>query len=266
MNDVGVAILGTGPSAAYAAMACNDASVSYDIISNRSPVMHFPGAFWPRLNLTGAPIPKVEVKIYSVGTAEGYLRKQWGEVSPEWLKETSFPIKARTELAYNPYELFRPFWATKNIHLVEGLSDEAIADIAKEYAIVFMTFATQKSREAMKPYSIRYPIASYKYSTTNHHYCIYNGEEPNHIVRMSSLFGYIHLEYSKDYIPKTELVGDGQITWVPDTLPDTPEWDLADVPAKNVFLIGRYAQWKRKVLSHDAYAEVQSILVEALDA
>jgi hypothetical protein len=79
---------------------------------------------------------------------------------------------------------------------------------------------------------------------------------------MSNLFGHVHLEYAKDYIPKKELVGDGKVTWVPDTLPDSPEWDPTDVPSANIVLSGRFAQWKRKVLSHEAYDQTKKAIEE----
>ena len=267
MTSLKVAILGTGPSAAYAAMACEEYPIEYDIISNRTPTTFFPGAFWVRLNPTSyIRTVKREVGIYSVGTAEGYLRKQWGIVDPAWFLETSFPAKFKKEMAINPYELFKPFWKSQNITLMRSLSDIEIKGIAKDYNLVIMTFATQRSKEVMKPYTFTYPFVSYIPNEVallaGESYCIYDGYESHFIVRMSYLFGHVHLEYAKDYIPKKELVGDGKITWVPDTLPDSPEWDPTDVPSENIVLSGRFAQWKRKVLSHEAYDQTKKAIEE----
>lgn len=271
-----VAILGTGPSAAYVAMACTKLSVKYDVLSSCSPTLFFPGSFWLRQNPWTNTTPTTKMHIYSTGDAIGYLRKQWKMVDPAWLLHTSFPETAHTELVWNPYEILKPFWKTKNILLIKDLSDEDIEYIAKGYELVFMTFATQESKNVMKSFVIRYPIVSYNleeikadaemYPMTSTmlasklSYCIYDGDTGHWMTRISQLFGYLHLEYSQYYVPNQELIGDGKITWVPDTNPDTPEWDPQDVPADNVILVGRHAQWSRKVLSHNAYEQTIKIL------
>ena len=273
-----VAILGAGPSAAYVAKACEEFSAEYDIISSNSPTLFFPGSFWLRQNPWTNTMAETRVYIYSTGSAIGYLRKQWKMIDPAWLQDTSFPKTAYTELVWNPYEILKPFWKDKNIFLVKDLSDQDIADIAQGpgYDLVFMTFATQRSKEIMKPFVIKYPIVSYNLNEivndltefikiSDLSYCIYDGDTEHWITRISQLFGYIYVEYSQYYIPKQELVGTaGKITWVPDMSPGTPEWDPQDVPADNVILVGRHAQWSRKILSHHAYEQTIKILQEKL--
>ncbi len=274
-----VAILGAGPSAAYVAMACTKLSVKYDIISSRSPTLFFPGAFWLRQDPWTHTTPTAKIHIYSTGDVIGYLRKQWKMVDPDWLLYTSFPEAAHTELVWDPYKILKPFWKNKNILLIKDLSDQDTADIAEGYDLVFMTFATQESKKTMKPFVIKYPIISYNieeiiankndvdlYLTklSKNEYCLYDGDTGHYITRVSQLFGYIHFEYSQYYIPTQELIGDGKVTWVPDTYPDTPEWDLQDVPANNVHLIGRHAQWNRKILSYHAYEQTIDILEQKL--
>ncbi|KKL59409.1 hypothetical protein LCGC14_2215610 [marine sediment metagenome] len=271
-----VAILGAGPSAAYVTMACDESAVEYDIISNSSPTLFFPGAFW--LNWDPTTIlaePATNVHVYSTGDVIGYLKKQWKMVDPDWLLHTSFPKTAYTKLVHNPYQLLGAIWKTKNIHLIRTLSDEDIKDIAEGYDLVFMTFATQESKDVMKSFVIKHPIVSYNLTEavndlpsdikiSNLSYCIYDGDTGHWMTRISQLFGYIHMEYSQYYTPKQELIGNGKVTWVQDTMPDTPEWDPQDVPANNVHLIGRHAQWSRKILSHDAYEQTVEILEQKL--
>ncbi len=276
-----VAILGAGPSAAYIATACEDFSVEYDIISSRSPTLFFPGSFWLRQNPWTALMPVTKVHIYSTGSAIGYLRKQWKMVDPAWLLHTSFPEISRTELVWNPYDFLIPFWKNKDILLIKDLSDEDIKDIAEGYDAVFMTFATQKSKKVMEPFVIKYPIISYNaeelakvdnetYPLTSTllsskiSYCIYDGDAGHHMTRVSQLFGYVHFEYSQYYIPTQELIGNGKVTWVSDTYPATPEWNPQDVPADNIILVGRHAQWNRKILSHHAYEQTVKILEQKL--
>lgn len=115
----------------------------------------------------------------------------------------------------------------------------------------------------MKPYFVQYPIVSYKTDTICN-YCVYDGETYDLIVRMSSLFGFVHLEYSKEYIPKIELIASGKVAWVSDTTPDAPEWNIEDTPANNVTLLGRIAMWSRKVLAHDAHYETTRVLEKIL--
>ncbi len=263
MRKLEVAILGTGPSAAYAAQPCDACNVDSQIMSSTSPSTFYPGAFWPRSNPLEKDMPLYKIYISKVGTAEKYLEKQWGEVQPEWLEETSFPTEARYEFGLNPYELFSEIWKDKDIHLSHILRDEDVAHIAQQVDLVLMTFPTKRSKEIFGHELIKHPIVSYKTDSLLNHYCIYDGENDK-IVRMSSLFGFIHNEYSKDYIPDIALIGAGQVTWMTDTLPDTPEWDLGDTPADNVYLIGRHAQWSRKKLAHHAFDDVIEILEKIL--
>lgn len=262
-----VAILGAGPSAAYAMMACEDLDVQYQVISSNFPSMFFPGPFWARLNPTEIAVPETDVHVYSVGNVYEYLKKQWQEVQDEWMTASSFPTEARTEYAYNPYELFIPFWESRRtISLTTGdLTDEDIKNLAVDYDLVFMTFASEESREAMKSYRTRYPIISYKADFQTAPFCIYNGHENEHIVRFSSLFGYVHAEYPQTYSPRLKLLTkDAHVTWVADTIPDTPEWNPYITPAYNVTLLGRFARWDRKVLAHHAYARTKAVLENRL--
>ena len=203
-------------------------------------------------------------------------------IDPAWLLHTSFPKTARTDLVWNPYELLIPFWKTKNILLTKDLSDKDVTDVAERYDLVFMTFATQESKKAMKSFVIKHPIISYNINEipvdaeinlnsvtstvllSKLSYCIYDGDTGHWMTRISQLFGYLHLEYSQYYVPTQELIGNGIVTWVPDTYPDTPEWDPQDVPADNVILVGRHAQWDRKILSHHAYEQTVKVLQEKL--
>ena len=248
-----VAILGTGPSAAYAALACDQYNVECDILSKTSPPVFYAGAFWPRHLPTNNLLPLYRVYISRVGTAENYLQKQWGTVKDEWLEETSFPAGAEYENAYSPYELFGWIWQYRKIQLIPTLSDKDIAKLADDYDKIFMTFPTEKSKKTLGEYLVKFPIVSYLSNYKINHYCIYDGQNYDKIVRMSSLFGYIHNEYAPDHVPMPALVDNGNVTWAQDTHPDTPEWDLTDVPAENVMLVGRHAQWSRKVLSHHAF-------------
>ena len=153
-----VAILGTGPSAAYAGMACDDCEVEYEVISNNHPPTLYPGAFWARINPLTPTIPAFEVYISSVGSATEYLRKQWGVVDETWLSETSFPKESRREIVFDPIELFGVYWKDRNIHLTSNLSDKNVAELAKEYDLVLMTFSTEKAKEAQKDIIFKFPI------------------------------------------------------------------------------------------------------------
>lgn len=261
-----VAILGTGPSAAYVGMACDTCNVEYEVISNKSPTTFFPGAFWARSNPLDYAIPAFEVYISSVGSAIEYLKKQWGMVEEDWLLETSFPKGSRKEIVFDPIDLFGVYWKGKDVYLTSNLTDEAIAELANEYDIVFMTFATEKSKKEWSHLLCKFPIVSYP-SRSRLSYCIYDGEKGEAIVRMSDLFGYVHNEYISGYIPKMELVGkEGRISWASDLIPGLMQmWDPKDVPADNVVLVGRWAQWSRKILSHDAYGQTIRALEEKCD-
>jgi hypothetical protein len=264
MEKLTAAILGAGPSAAYALAACRSYGIEAEIITNRAPSVMFPGPFWLRLNPTEAPIPKQSMHIFSEGTSEIYLQKQWKDVDLSAIS-TSFPTQARTELIYEPALVLTEIWKRSSVLMCSDISDFDIGEIAKDREVVFVTFPTAKSRNALQKYSVKYPIVSYKVEdnpTLN--YCIYVGTEESSFVRTSRLFGRVHLEYPSDHIINQDILGDGILCYAPDTRPDTPEWDPTDVPAKNVHLIGRHAEWNRKILSHDAYSKVLKILEEVL--
>ena len=257
-----VAILGAGPSAAYAASACDALKVESQVISVSPPPMLYPGAFWPRMNPLEKDMPLYNIYVSRAGSVIQYLRKQWGMVDEDWLLTTSFPKEASIELGLSPYELFPEIWKTREIlYVPQMLSDETIAEMAITYDTIFMTFPTQRSKKIFGHELVPHPIISYKikdFTTSN--YCVYDGQDHDEMVRLSSLFGFIHNEYSSKFTPSKELIGPGTVTWVKDLHPDTPEWDLEDTPSDNVFLIGRHAQWSRKKLAHHAFDDVIAIL------
>ena len=264
MEKLTVAILGAGPSAAYALTACRSYGIEAEIITNRAPSVMFPGPFWLRLNPTGAPIPKQSMHIYSDGTSENYLRKQWGDIDLSTVL-TSFPTQARTELIYEPALVLTEMWKNSSVLMCSDISDADIKDIAKDNDVVFVTFPTSKSRNALNKYAVKFPILSYSKSNKperipDTNFCLYVGTMESKFVRISYLFGRFHTEYPSDHIINQDIIGDGILCYAPDTRPDTPEWDPTDVPAKNVYLIGRHAEWNRKVLSHDAYEKAKSII------
>jgi len=260
MEKLTVAILGAGPSAAYALAACRDYGIEADVISNRAPSVMFPGPFWLRLNPTKSPIEKQLIHIYSEGTAEEYLRKQWGEINFSVIS-TSFPTQARSELIYEPMLVLTEIWKSCSITISDAISDSDIENISKEYTAVFVTFPTAKSRNILQKYMVKYPILSYKVDNNpSLNYCMYTGINSVNFVRTSRLFGRVHLEYPNDHIINQDITGDGVLLYAPDTRPDTPEWDPLDVPSKNVYLIGRHAEWNRRVLSHNAYEKAKSII------
>ena len=110
-----VAILGTGPSAAYAAQACDALKVKSEVFSSTAPPVFYPGAFWPRENPLEKDMPLHKIYISKVGSVLGYLKKQWGMVDEDWLLETSFPKESSYEFGLNPYELFKEIWKERTL-------------------------------------------------------------------------------------------------------------------------------------------------------
>lgn len=281
MSTPRVAILGSGPSAAFSASACIDRGIKPKIISmsSKATVPSF-GAVWFR-SVPDFLMPselQQDILVTSVGTEEEYMQKQWGIHHNG--THSSFPAEARIEQGYNPMTVLEQIWQHLEIlGTGDTIGDEQIANIANHYDLVLLTFPTEKSKEANKDRFVKTPSVEitepsfdcrtfgYEMAVdklaihSNHSVCVYDGRLETPIVRYSFLFGHRYVELVPDTLRYLEYLGvKHQVSYFNDIHPDVAPWDETDVPAPNVRLLGRYAKWSRKVLAHESYTETIKIL------
>lgn len=263
------AILGAGPSAAYALAACKDLDVEVDIYSNR-PSFAPNGRVWfhkvPRyLEATLKPEP---ILLIGAGSRDVYLQRQ---NRPSWAK-TTFPVGTPLiQQGYDPAKVRNVLMPADTIYYkLDHIDDKLIVDIAKGYHWVFLSFPTEKSKQA-QPALRTYHVLTRDDSKVDHSYpnvMIFNGTMNYWWTRWSCIFGVTCWEFSShEYQDDSNLpnppVG-AKYEKSKDFAPNTFLWDPREVPASNVYLIGRWATWNKLYLTHMAYDDVTNIIRKEL--
>ncbi len=265
-----VAILGAGPSAMYGKAAAEELGYAVDIFSDR--IGNIPvGRIWyrivpPSIQCLLKPAP---VYYIALGDKKTYMARM---NRPE-NSQSAFPIGSiQANYGYNPEEVklcLMPENAP--MHLVPQITDENIREIAEAYRWVFVTFATEESRLSQPP-RIKYPvlIADQKLLTGHPNIYIYNGTTDTWWTRYTEMWGttcweFSHSEYptleSVKAIPEVNQPG-VHLEMSPEFSPGTLPWPEDRVPAKNVYLLGRWAKWDKACHTHDAYYDVRKILTQ----
>jgi len=81
------------------------------------------------------------------------------------------------------------------------------------------------------------------------------------MVRISSLFGYIYIEYVSNHSFDYRAVGFfNRLTYFSDLHPDVSPISPYSGLENNIILIGRYATCDRKMLAHEAYVKTTELL------
>ena len=262
-----IAIVGLGPTGAFAAKAAHDLKCDVEIfITGDLPATTPPGAFWlhwlPQ-DVSGSAKP-VQVYITGEGSSDNYTKRQWGKVYP-----SSFPTQPVWETAYNPADVLDKLVPSScNMNFLQyPLSDTDIKDLSVAYDLVFQTFPTRESRE-YQPVLLPY-VAAAKFGQEDpeKNYVFYNGKTiatGGPVVREAVLFGNHFLEFPKQWTEEEvrhgfDLTG-YTVKILKDIDPITKPWPQPT--SSKIRLLGRWATWDRKVLSHDAYSMAQKFIRE----
>ena len=263
MSKLKIAIIGLGASGAFAARAAYDMGNDVEIYATQNGKMS-PGATWLHWLPEDMSQQVAPANIYVIGkgTGSSYSRLQWGQVFP-----SSFPKEPVWEKGYDPEVVLAKLVPSScNVNFVPfPLSDADIRDLSTGFDLVFQTFPTRESKEqqpALVPF-----VAAAQFGNANPdvNYVVYNGTGKGIVVREAQLFGNKFLEFPKN-MTLEEVYGlhpvetGWQYTVLKDIHPNTKPWSHSDPKIK---LVGRFAEWDRRVLSHDAYARVQTIIQEA---
>lgn len=244
-----IAILGTGSSALFSIMACNDRGLAPSVFGKQSSFpagafyYHWLPAYYERW------LPMYPINYTYIGTEEGYIQKQWGNVKCE----TSFG-KYDFEKGFNPAEVLDLF---KELGIYELISDRElltgdIFNLCEEYKAVICTFPLAETEITIKP--IQRPVTIEIPKNPENNRITYCGSYEFPWVRQSILFGKKYTEYAKiEHVPD-----DMHHVKIADIHPDA----VAQFPLipTNLHFIGRYAEYNRKRLAHEAYSMTEEIL------
>ena len=264
MSNPKVAVIGLGASGAFAAKAAYDMKCEVEVYVTQAGKMS-PGATWLHWlpeDVTSQFTP-TQIYVMGKGTSDQYTKRQWGKVYP-----SSFPVTPAWEVGYDPTQVLEVLVpAACNINMIPyPLSDADIRDLSVGFDLVFQTFPTRVSKEEQPPLRSFVAAAKLGQSDPEKNFVVYNGTKIGIVVREAQLFGNHFLEFPKDMT--AEEVWDQQdldgyqVVTLKDLDPSTKPWQTV---RSRIKLIGRWAQWDRKILSHDAYAIAQKHVQEFLD-
>lgn len=252
-----VAILGSGPSAAFAVAACKELEI-YPIVYSYKPWnTDLKGATW----VSGIPdsylrdpdmIRKYRVvhmmPLYS--NADIYNKAMWGDA----ITETSYPLKPEVKSAYHPSVLLTMIGSASVGHIYCKFKDDDIKRLSDEYDLVIQTFSTE---EEISKQPKLLPIYIYEEDVPDRgvNLAIYAGEP---WLRMSILWNKIFWEYAHP------IEGYRQYPTIARKIPpDCPT--ILEGVAPNVLRVGRYATWERKAFSYHSYLQVRYRLEQMLN-
>lgn len=259
-----VLILGSGPSAAYAVLACQDAGVSCEVMSNRPPNVDQAGAFFLHWLPERLAAPVTRVQVWGTGTREGYLMKQWG---PEWVDvPTSFPEAERVEAWHSSLALL-PVWEGVPFRLCGKVHDSQLIFCSSTYRAVFHTFSSTMA--GMKRKLVMFPTLSRQQGEVKDYgtnMVIYNGDLAEPHIRTTIAWGRLSIEFPRGTEQKVikeyqaSFTAPPELVMLRDINPLTKPVTPAEWVAPNVVPLGRFATWDRRMLSHHAYQRVRDVL------
>lgn len=257
MSNFKVAVLGSGAASAYAVRAALDcgADVTVHAFADK-PGGGPPGAFY----LHWLP-PSVanktrqhDIFIHGTGMEIGYRTKQWGDFASQ-VSSSSFPTDSYLELGYDPIAINVLAAGAKRVIIDKPLTDREVDWLRNDYDIIFQTFPTQASLSTQPPYLKYYIVLSGIGADPDQNYIEYDGTHTVPWVRLSQLWGKRYLEFPKGM--SWESITEWSSLWanslhveVKDFHPDT---EIQVSRLTGVSLIGRWATWNKRWLSHMAY-------------
>lgn len=267
-----VLILGGGPGALFAFHGAMAAGYRWEDVQIWAKELTYPrGAFWlhevPEA-LKGEFQPE-PMGTYLIGTAEGYSRKQWGEVFPTSVEEYADKVFQ----VYNPAKVLPRMWELANKQLVDiKWTMERVVLLARSCENVIVTFPiVPEAVAAMTGAGSRIPVYSAPTLDENGiNSCTYVGSPTIAAVRITRAFGYLSIEYPLGYAGDAEALCktenstyglQGQVGFVPELHPMTRSiFQRVWGPKGNILITGRWATLDRKALSHQSYHDTYSFL------
>lgn len=253
-----ILIVGSGPSAAYAILACQACGVEPTVISNSQPHTNQAGAFFLHwlpedfVHKTGAAA--VEVYWIPLGDKRTYLAKQGYD---DLALPCSFPDDLKVVPMYSSAWLDAA-WHGVDVRLGELDVEDMVRMATTEFDFVFYTFPAVKHGRQLE----QFPVVDAR-TTADYNVIVYNGTTGGNWVRMTMAFGRLSFEYAHE-VRWYDLPQHQGLVFEKHLLREIPPRVLplgaSEYPAPNVIPIGRFAEWHRKRLSHEVYERVRLIL------
>ena len=271
-----VAIVGSGPSAAYANAAVRELDLVADIYGRQPLPNERFGAFWLRFMPTGfTAVKPVPIRISYVGTKEQYLRKQWGGYDETWSSsfqgETSPDAVTYKEEYYYPEkdvwswlcdggQWSGPNSVPKDLNELRGLLKDydviycALKNLPEwHFGSVWYEGHVRREGNAILVRDLCTPDLLLELPAQ----CVYNGLS-SAVARCTLLDGQISLEIPsyQDESRWRRLVE--PFRWAA-TVDDIPPWVKPPTYQvdPNIVPIGRWATLDRSALSESAYHAVK---------
>jgi len=257
---VRVLIVGAGPSAAFAALACKDLGITPIVMTKDVPI-EFPGAFYIHRVPFGRHfnIRSRRITCYLHGYNRAhYAQRIYGADVP-----TSCPDVVKETFGYNPYELLPTLW--------EGIAPQAgitltpgqVRHLSASFdAVICSIPLTPPPTTPIKMY-VHGPIAATKafnYTTGEHWLAgmlnvpeegiqpqsiLYNASPHGAWARISWLWDHIWVESVEPikFLPSCHIIYKLPRQTTPQEVSEDPR----------ILLIGRWGTWKINYLCHQAY-------------
>ena len=264
MTKPTVAIVGGGPSAAFALMACTDLGIEPSIYSRGISIQ--PGAFWfHKLPETfSRDFKKETILVELVGRRQDYIDKQWKNYQLPEDYASSFPLISHHVLGYSPAAVLTDLYLRRKqfkFHELTGnLDDDGLKFLSTLHDFVFHSFPTQTAQIENQDIIVNLPIII-EAEPNNSLMVVYNGLKDTTMVRISHLWGYKFTELPP--VKKVEggpiQASDALLSFIKDLVPTDRLVDFFQL-RDQIIPIGRLARFDRKALSHDAYDLVRGTI------
>lgn len=275
-----VALVGTGPSAAFAVQACKDTPGVELVIFSTHPPLEGDGigTFYIHAipgSLIDRGLETHEIFVEGRGDRRQYQALQWPNKEVYWGVPSSFEDELTIVDAYRPSEVLEAIWEQVDVNIIEyPFSHADLRDLGRAFDLVIHTFPTEIDQELLgEPVTIPIMEAgkNWWWSAFNPHeliedynanIVIYNGTGQQKWVRACQLWGKNWVEFSHIFeVPEDDSrLGVSKFHFSRDFPPDVKPRDFRHRVAFNVFPLGRFATYNRQELSHHAYIKTKRLL------
>lgn len=272
-----VAILGTGPSAAFAFKACMDYGLDPDevlIYGTEVPSLSIsaPVFFHDVPSSIREDCTEHTIGYIADGEAEEYMCTQWGEEFA--YVSSSFPKKSIKIQAYNPNEVLPLLWEGAFSWKLSGrMQRRDLYRVSQTAPLVLQTFSLWdgvprryqfryliRQRDGVNPQAWLDKLGYNIHDSGTLGFFLYNGNTSQGYIRIAILDGVVWYEYpSKETIPYDYQ--EQAISFI-DIHPT--ENRIAEPARDNIVLLGRNATWDRAMLAHQAYSMTYTVLSERI--
>jgi hypothetical protein len=266
-----VAIFGFGATGAFIQKACNDRKIYPTVFTDKINFIQ-PGAFFiheiPGPMMDEAYRYRISIRVFSIGLKSVYNRRQGFLES----YDSSFQQGMDLDKAVYVGDILQEIaYGAGRTHITCKLTDESCIRLSHSFDISFLTFPLQVDTHKFGDKKFWVPVVVGKSDERNcTNYILYNGTSEFPFVRQTKIFNNIYEEYPRDFtaseiqdLAKNTYGDTGDILHIPDLDPDVLPVETVVYKGKNLHLIGRWAEWNRHMLAHEAYDKT-AILVDKL--